>query len=83
MKTSRDTSIATHVYARIAADSTTVATRPNLTDSGGLAELEATFAARAPLYQEACHAAVDTDDRSPAEVVSAILQAWTSWPTSR
>jgi shikimate kinase len=60
------------ICERIAADPTTAERRPNLTVSGGRAEIEAVLAEREPIYRRAAALVVDTDDKTPAEVAEAI-----------
>lgn len=66
---------ATVLHSRMAGDRLTVARRPNLTHSGGLAEVELVLAQREPLYHEVAKFVIDTTALSPNEVVSAILAA--------
>ena len=47
------------LHARIAADQATAATRPNLTSSGGIAEVRTLLATRTPLYQATTHLTLD------------------------
>lgn len=61
------------IHARIAADATTSARRPNLTAAGGLAEIEELLAVRAPLYRECADCIVATDDRPPQTIADEIL----------
>jgi shikimate kinase len=64
---------------RVDCDATTASRRPALTALPALAEIERLLREREPLYREVAHLTVTTDGRSPADVVSAILNAW---PTS-
>jgi shikimate kinase len=64
---------------RLDCDPTTETRRPALTALPALAEIERLLREREPLYREVAHLAIATDGRSPADVVSAILNAW---PTS-
>ena len=64
--------------ARMTADPTTAARRPNLTAAGGLPELRELIAAREPLYRAVADFTCDTAGRSPAEAAAAILTAWTN-----
>ncbi len=59
---------------RLARDPRSAAFRPSLTAGGAADEIDALLAARAPLYQSAMHLAVDTDDRSVAELCERIIQ---------
>ena len=58
---------------RLTADPATASRRPNLTSAGGMAEIETVLAERTPLYHACATFAVDTDGKSPAEVVDEIL----------
>jgi shikimate kinase len=60
---------------RIAGDSTTWARRPNLTNLGGLQEIERLLAERTPHYRACATLEVDTEDKSPAEITDEILAA--------
>ncbi|MEX2187457.1 MAG: shikimate kinase [Pirellulales bacterium] len=60
------------IVARLDADATTAARRPNLTIAGGRAEVAALLAEREPIYRRLARAVVDTDDKTPAEVAEAI-----------
>jgi shikimate kinase len=52
--------------------------RPLLRD-GGVATLERLAALRAPAYEDAADAIVDTDGRTIDEVVIAVVEAWSAW----
>ena len=60
---------------RMQADPKTAAERPNLTDSGGIAEIRNLLEERRPKYQAACHYEIPTDRFSPEETAGRIL-AW-------
>ena len=60
--------------ARLAADATTGARRPNLTAQGGLAEIEQVLAQRAPIYRASADLEISTMRRSPASIVDEIAQ---------
>lgn len=68
-------------WARLQADPTTAARRPNLTAAGGLAEVRALITAREPLYRETAHLRLPADDPSPDAAAAAILRAWTGSPS--
>jgi shikimate kinase len=55
--------------------------RPALTAAGTLAEIADVLAAREPLYREVADAVIDTDGKSPDEVVNDVLRAFkhTDW----
>ncbi len=61
------------LHDRIYADPTTSQRRPNLTDSGGLAEIESMLAQREPLYRAVSDHEVDTEGKTPAQVASQIV----------
>ena len=65
------------IAARIQADPTTAARRPNLA-AGGVQEIEELLRAREPLYRACADLEIDTEGRSPEQIVEAILTAWTS-----
>ncbi len=65
------------VWDRLQTDPTTAARRPNLTATGGEAEVRALIAARDPLYRDVAHFTVASDALSPEGVVEAVLKAWT------
>jgi len=62
------------LWQRISADVATPKTRPNLTPTGGLEEVRKLLAERDRAYRSAAHFVVSTDDRSPQEVVAAIVE---------
>ncbi|VTR93949.1 shikimate kinase : Marine sediment metagenome DNA, contig: S03H2_L00797 OS=marine sediment metagenome GN=S03H2_11483 PE=3 SV=1: SKI [Gemmata massiliana] len=66
------------VWDRLRTDPTTAARRPNLTATGGEAEVRALIAARAPLYRDVAHFTVASDTLSPEGLVDAILRAWSA-----
>jgi shikimate kinase len=63
------------LWARIQADPTTAARRPNLTASGGEEEVRNLLAAREPLYREVADFVIATDTLSPETVAACILTA--------
>jgi shikimate kinase len=62
------------IWRRLQADATTAERRPALT-VGGLEEVRQLLEARAPLYREVAHGAVETPGRSPEEVADLVLAA--------
>ncbi len=60
------------IASRLAADPVTAARRPNLTATGGIAEIRQLLAAREPLYRETASLEVDTDGVSADEVAAKI-----------
>jgi shikimate kinase len=63
------------VWQRMKADPKTLAERPDLTDSGGIAEIRQVLAERKAAYQAARHYEIPTDRFSPQEAADRIL-AW-------
>lgn len=61
------------IRGRLAADPTTGDRRPALTTADPLAEVEATLAARQPLYTECADVAFDTGAEPPAAVAERIV----------
>src|SRR3954447_23715424 len=60
------------LLARIQADATTAARRPNLTADGGLAEIRALLAERTPIYESCAALTIDTENKSPPEIAREI-----------
>ena len=69
------------IAARLAADPTTAARRPNLTAAGGLDEIRTLLAAREPHYRATADFTLAADDLSPDAEADAILTAWTGSTT--
>jgi len=61
------------IHQRMAADATTAVRRPNLTAGGGLAEIVELLRRREPIYQEAADVEIDTEGRSPEQLVAEIV----------
>jgi len=61
------------IHQRMAADATTAVRRPNLTAGGGLAEIVELLRRREPIYQEAAAVEIDTEGRSPEQLVAEIV----------
>jgi shikimate kinase len=61
------------LQARIEQDVTTAERRPNLTNSGGLAEIAQVLAIREPLYQDCATLTLDTDAAPIANLVDQIV----------
>jgi shikimate kinase len=61
------------VLARVAADPATASRRPNLTVSGGLAEIQQLLIVREPLYRECADCVVNTVDKTPEQVTGEIV----------
>jgi len=62
------------IWQRMKADPRTLAERPNLTDSGGIAEVRNVLAEREAAYQAARHYEVSSDRLSPDEAAARILE---------
>jgi shikimate kinase len=60
------------ILIRVSADSSTANRRPNLTTSGGRAEIESLLAVRTPLYRECATLVVDTENKTAAQVADEI-----------
>jgi shikimate kinase len=63
------------LWARMMADHTTAARRPNLTREGGLAEIRTLLAERTPIYASCADLEIDADERSPVEIAREIIAA--------
>ena len=67
---------------RIQSDPMTATRRPALTELPGPGEIELVVSEREPLYREVAHLTVATDGRSPDAIVSTILSAWSTLPST-
>ena len=63
------------IAARMQQDATTATRRPKLTPTGGLSEITELLTQRNPIYRQCCDHQVDTEGRTSAAVVEAILNA--------
>lgn len=63
------------IAERLSGDPTTPGRRPNLTNRGGLHEIEQLLATREPIYRACATLEVDTEGKDPAEIVDEILRA--------
>jgi len=68
------TATADTLWERISRDPTTGARRPNLTASGGLAEIQNLLTLREPWYRACATLTVDTTTRNPAEIADEIFR---------
>jgi shikimate kinase len=59
--------------ARLAADEMSATQRPDLTTTGGLSEIETVLATREPIYRACAMFEVDTEKKTPAEIVDEIM----------
>jgi shikimate kinase len=64
---------------RIHSDPTTTDRRPNLTSTGGPAEIDAVLAFREPLYLECAHRVLDVDAEPPEALARTIAQWAAQW----
>lgn len=64
---------------RIFADPTTADRRPNLTATGGRAEVETVLKEREPLYRDCAHRILDVDSISPDELARTLADWAASW----
>ena len=62
------------LWKRISEDKSTKKNRPDLTDQGGLGEVESMLALRSSTYDECADHIVDVDDLSPQEVADQIAE---------
>jgi shikimate kinase len=62
------------IERRLAGDPTTGGRRPNLTTTGGRAEIERLLAIREPLYRECATIVLDTDAIAPEQLVDQVLR---------
>jgi shikimate kinase len=58
---------------RMGADESTPSRRPNLTTSGGMAEIATVLAAREPIYRACAALEVDTEGKTPSAIVAEIM----------
>jgi len=62
------------IAERMEADINTAGQRPPLQGNDSVAEIEEVFAERLPLYDEAMHLQVETDNLSPEEVAESVVR---------
>jgi shikimate kinase len=62
------------LWSRIQSDSTTAASRPNLTSSGGLEEVRQVLEQRTPLYESAADLVIDAGVLKPEELAQRIAR---------
>jgi shikimate kinase len=70
------------ILKRMSGDATTAARRPDLTDRGPLDEIIHLLDIRTPIYQETAHGVVDTEGKSPDEIVADIFRKFPLQPES-
>lgn len=61
------------ILARMSVDATTAGRRPNLTDKSPLDEIVHVLSQREPIYRESAHLIVDTEGKTPEELVEEVL----------
>ncbi len=64
------------IAGRLLGDPTTSTRRPNLTNQGGRTEIDELLSQREPIYRTCATLEVDTDDRTPSEIVDKIVNAF-------
>jgi len=62
------------ILARISGDATSESRRPNLTNVGGLTEIEQVLARRRAIYARCADLVVDTEGKMPADVADEIIR---------
>ena len=60
-------------HSRISADESSKTQRPNLTQTGGIEEIEQMLAVRRPIYLTCADLIVDSDENTPSELATAIF----------
>jgi len=63
------------IHARMSADATTAGRRPSLTNRGELDEIIHLLEKREAVYRETAHFQIDTEGKSPEELVGQILKS--------
>ena len=63
------------IFRRICDDPISTQQRPNLTQQGGLSEIEQLLKERLPIYESCADCTIDTDEMTPAQIADAILDA--------
>lgn len=61
------------IAARLSDDPASTTQRPNLTDLSDQEEIQSILSQRIPLYRECATLEVETEDRSPAEIIEDIM----------
>ncbi len=62
------------IHARMSGDATTSTRRPSLTDRAALDEILHLLAHREPIYRQTADLEIDTEGKTPSQLVSEILQ---------
>ena len=68
-----------NILNRVAGDQSTSQRRPQLTTSGGLAEVVQLLERRTPLYSQCADLAIQTDEMQPNEIAAEIVRALSQW----
>ncbi len=68
------TATAATIHERLVADEQSSSRRPQLTNAGGLAEIEELLAQRQPIYRLCADLVVETEGKTPGEVTDVILR---------
>jgi shikimate kinase len=68
------------ILARMSGDATTADRRPNLTDKDPLEEIIHVLRSRTPIYQESAHLILDTEGKTPDELVTEIIEQLKPFP---
>jgi len=63
------------IFRRICDDPITAEQRPNLTQQGGLSEIEQLLKERWPIYESCADCTIDTDQMTPAQIADSVLDA--------
>jgi shikimate kinase len=66
------------LWERISSDKSTLDRRPNLTDTGGRAEVEELLLVRNPVYEACADCKLDVGSLSPEEVAERVVTWWES-----
>jgi len=69
------TATAQTIHYRMTGDPTTSGKRPDLTATGGLAEIESLLEVRTPIYEACADICVDTEDKSLDQIADEVIQA--------
>jgi shikimate kinase len=68
------TATAATIHERLVADERSSSRRPQLTNAGGLAEIEELLAQRQPIYRLCADLVVETEGKTPREVTDELLR---------
>lgn len=67
------------ICARLAADRTTAARRPNLTTLAGIDEVRAVLSRRTPVYRDLADLVLDTAAAAPRALAETIVHTYNNW----